>query len=61
MDTYKKEVSTVFLGHVYVLLQALLQALKYSWEAATQESEEFVSQLPATDSAETTVKDAYWK
>ena len=39
LDTYEQEVSTVLLGHVYVMLRALPQALQYSREAATQDHE----------------------
>eukprot|EP00977_Amphora_coffeiformis_P000009 scaffold5_cov169-Amphora_coffeaeformis.AAC.9 len=63
MDTYEQEVSTVLLGHVYVMLRALPQALEHIRNATTQEQEadETVSQNPATNSTATTVKDAYSK
>ena len=69
MDTYEQEVSTALLGHVYVMLRALPQALEYSRQAATaaiaKEKEERAStnyySTTASSSAGSTVKDAYAK
>lgn len=67
MDTYEQEVSTALLGHVYVMLRALPQALEYNRQVATQEVEreqkaqQAASQTRATANVGTTVKDAYSK
>lgn len=64
MDTYEQEVSTHLLGHVYVMLRALPQALEYSRQVPAKQEREAEGDgepTPCQSSAGTTVKEAYAK
>lgn len=65
IDAYEQEVSTALLGHVYVMLRALPQALEYNRHAVMAHQAEMAKtstyQCSSKTFAANTVKDAYAK